>query len=619
VKRFGLLLLLGLSVPAFAGPTVPGALNSDNSFDTEFRPGDKPIAGGSCPTGWTCAVKGDATEDIDEVSATSFTIVASGTNDEGNIAYAYKSTGTDNDVEVIARIPATWTGHLENSTQFGVGLTEGTGGGAYATQCYWRNIGTSVTMKSDAGGAGEAQQAGLSNQALPRYIGIQYDDSATTISCWESTDGFEWTQIGTDVTKSLTFPVLGYVYGTSHEATATTTATLTSITHLNTLTIDVDGGGGGGGANVAPVWQSTPIITGTAGQAKSIVLANVANTSDCTKRVCDTNADALTLTERDCTWPTGVTVNDAGDTVEIATNAVAGTTANCKIGASDGIAARADSNAFSIAIDPAGGGEEDATIIWYGLLEGGPNEIVTGHALQRFKKKTGFNGQQSVVTSGVGCAAPRQGTYMAKLEIPAGASGTPQRGEILSNPKIDFLWDGPEYWVGFSFCVPAWAPSVNTLFQIHAANEDPGDCDFAGNAVGIMGQGNLAVIENPSGISAGSGANSNQIDVYDFNLSSGANQDVWHDVILNFSLSTTGNGFYNFWHNGVLVASDTGANNTNWKDSCGNVIQPDKDRNNGIHVGLYQGNTTPRIIYYDAMRVAEGDSGYNTVDPAQDD
>lgn len=618
LKRFATILGCLLSLPAFAGLSVPGALSYDNKFYTEYRGGDAPVVGGACPTGWTCAAKGDGTQDIDEISATSFLMVVSGKDNESNFGYAYKTTAVDDDIEVIMRVPATWTGHLETNTQFGVGLTEGTANDEYVALCFWRYDGL-ARFKSDAGGPAELLQSGLANQSLPRYVGISYVDADTTISCWESIDGFAWTQVGTHVTKSLTFPVLGFVYGTPNESGVTTTATPTAIAHSNTLTIEEDGGGDPDPPpNVAPVWNSTPIITGTAGTAKSITIANSVLTDDCTKRVCDDNGDALLLSERGCTWPTGVTVNNTTDTVEIATNAVAGTTVSCQIGADDGTAARVDSSAFSIVIAPAGGGEEDATIVWTGLLEGGAADI-SGTGSADFKTKTIGGGLQSVVTVADGvCGNPRQGSYMAKLEIPAGTTGNPQRAELKSNPSVTFYPDETSYWVGFSFCLETGnTGSVNTLFQIHVSFREPAGvpCEHNGNAVGIHSLGNLNIIDNPTGIDENSGANSNQVTVYPFTPQTG----VWQDFVFNVRLSKVGNGTFTAWHQGEQVYSATNLHNTTWKNSCGDVLVTPYDLYNGLHVGLYQGNNVRRVMYYDAMRVAIGENGYNTVDPAQDD
>ena len=609
MKRFALILGCLLSLPASAGLSVPGALNYDSSFSSEFRAGDKPVAGGSCPTGWTCAVTGDATQDIDEVSATSFLMVVSGT-DEGSIGYAYKNTASDDDVEIIARVPAAWAGNVENDTQFGVMLLDNAG---YRAHCYWRNGSGNVKFKVDVDGAGEVQQGGLANQARPRYIGLSYL-TTDTIGCFESSDGAVWTQVGTHVSKVLSFAVKAGVYGTSYDPIATATATPTGIAFSNTPTIEVDGGGGNGDPNNAPVFNATPVVSCTVGSTSSISLANSTNTADTTRYASDADANALTFTSQGTALPTGVSIDNTNYEIDCAVGTVAGTTAGVIIGVSDGVAARVDSSAFAIVVNAAGGGAEDATIIWTGLLE-------DGTLTADFKEKIGQEGVNSVVSIGpTGCAAPRQGTYMAKMEIPAGAAGTPQRAEIKSSPNVDFLWDETEFWVGFSFCVPATLTGVNTLFQIHNPNEGPGDCDMAGNPLGIhFARGDFRVINNPSGISEASGANSNTESVYLFDLENAANQDQWHDVIVNFSLSKNGNGFYNLWHNNTLVASGTGLSNVNWKDACGNVIQPPKDSSNGIHIGLYKSSATPGIVVFDAMRVAEGDNGYNTVDPAQDD
>jgi len=256
MKRLALLTaLLLVGVSASAGLTVKVAINFDGTVSTLYRAGEK-AQGGAPPTGWTCAVKGDATIDCDEVSASSFTIVASGTNDEGNIAYVYKSEASDTDLQIEACTPSSWTGHIEPFTGFGVGITEGVGDAAYATQVWWPNSGT-ARIKSDAGGAGELEQSGASGQFLPRCKAITYDDSETSLCGYESDDAVTWSLIGACVTKSLTFPVLTYVFGTSHHPTLTTTATFTGIIFATTIDIT------DGGAPPAPTGSDHLIATGT--------------------------------------------------------------------------------------------------------------------------------------------------------------------------------------------------------------------------------------------------------------------------------------------------------------------------------------------------------------------
>ena len=82
---------------------------------------------------WTEAFKGDGAGSVVENSATSLTIAAAGTNDQANIVYAYQTVASG-DIQVKALVPSSRTGHSENYTGFGVGLTEGTADGAYFAQ-----------------------------------------------------------------------------------------------------------------------------------------------------------------------------------------------------------------------------------------------------------------------------------------------------------------------------------------------------------------------------------------------------------------------------------------------------------------------------------------------------
>jgi len=198
----------------------------------------------------------------------------------------------------------------------------------------------------------------------------------------------------------------------------------------------------------------------------------------------------------------------------------------------------------------------------------------------------------------------------------------PYRAELRSVPRFNWQWDdGKSHWVGFSFYLDAWDPVVpaNTFFQIHAPNEPAGgSCDYAGNTVTVKPKdGNLivTVIEN-GGVSAGKGAGSNTTQVYSEPMRSNA----WHDWVVNFTLSSKGQGFYRVWKNGQLVYEKHGLTNVNHRDSCGVEIPADKRAHNGPHIGIYapQPSTYPatyRSMYYDEVRVAEGEGGYALVAP----
>ncbi len=226
--RSSLALLLFLPAIAIAALSIKIALNFDSTVDTKYRDGAKPQSG--CST-WTFASKGDADGSCNEVSASAVTIAASGSNDHGNIDYAYQSEATDVDMQIEAQIPSSWAGWLESGTGCGVLLTEGAGDNDYSFQVWWPNVGTARAKVWD-GTASE--QLGASGQFLPRYLAARYDDASTRLQGFESADGTTWFQIGANVTKSLTFPIRYGVFCTSHDPAQTTTVAITDIAFTTT-------------------------------------------------------------------------------------------------------------------------------------------------------------------------------------------------------------------------------------------------------------------------------------------------------------------------------------------------------------------------------------------------
>lgn len=266
-----------------------------------------------------------------------------------------------------------------------------------------------------------------------------------------------------------------------------------------------------------------------------------------------------------------------------------------------------------------------AELVWSGDFEEG-NSSIDGTSDADYDLKLLNPGTDSDAdvrsTGGMGiCGAPREGAFAGRTRILDGGSGEKVRAEIMTHMpgRFKFDWDGPEYWVGVSLCIAEWPPGsdVHTFFQIHAPNEaKTSNCDFAGNALTIdsaRDTANIRVIDNPSGISEGSGANSNNKNVYSFNIRDTLGQ--WQDFVFRFHLSTTGNGYYTVWHNGTQVASESGLVNVNWKDSCGNVIT--KTAHNGLHLGMYGGPNSagPKTIFIDSAKIAEGSGGYSVVAP----
>jgi hypothetical protein len=258
-----------------------------------------------------------------------------------------------------------------------------------------------------------------------------------------------------------------------------------------------------------------------------------------------------------------------------------------------------------------------AELIWTGDFE-------TGDFSQYEDKLSGrdIRATKYLVTSPV-----RAGRYATELIILGLGSSGIERAELVSRlpggGNFKFLWDGPEYWIGFSFLFKEWDANAHTFFQLHAPNEPKGaPCDYAGNTFSIWGDGEdqnggiadriaVRLIEK-GGISDGEGAASNNevVHTYPFPL------NEWQDYVVNFRLSTKGDGFYHVWKNGKRIYSRTGLTNVNHKDSCGNPVPADKAKHNGVHIGIYApGNPAYRRIFYDEVRVALGSDGFDLVAP----
>lgn len=258
-----------------------------------------------------------------------------------------------------------------------------------------------------------------------------------------------------------------------------------------------------------------------------------------------------------------------------------------------------------------------AELLWTGDFESGDFSQFKDHLYGE-----GDRSRKEIVTSPV-----RGGRYATQLEILDDSGGSTNRAELMtltsSGGRVKFTWDGPEYWVGFSFYFKEEVAHAYTFFQLHAPNEPKGDpCDYAGNTFSVWGDGAssnngyskdivVRVIED-GGVSDGKGAGSNNKVVYRYPFT----LNEWQDYVVNFKLSTRGDGFYKIWKNGELIYSKSGLTNVNHLDSCGNPIPEDKRSHNGAHVGVYApGVAGYRRIFYDEVRIAKGSNAYDLVAP----
>lgn len=230
------IILLFCASAVWADVSITLAPNSDDSMDSEYPAGNKPAGGASCST-WTCAQKGDAAGEINEVSSTALDITANSTSTLGDIDYGHQLHPDTGDIQVKARIPANYTGYTEPFTGSGVGITEGTGDNDYFAQCWCPvtggvryTTGTPATNSTEVGAAGSC---------FNKYLALTYDQSANQLLCMESTDDITYTQVGaaTSRTLSCTSNCPAYGWATSGDLGQSTFVSLTNASTSTTISV----------------------------------------------------------------------------------------------------------------------------------------------------------------------------------------------------------------------------------------------------------------------------------------------------------------------------------------------------------------------------------------------
>ena len=266
-----------------------------------------------------------------------------------------------------------------------------------------------------------------------------------------------------------------------------------------------------------------------------------------------------------------------------------------------------------------------ATLDWVGNFETGDTSQYKDHLYD-----PGTYSRKTLVTSPV-----RAGKYAVLLEILGKERPVKERAELITTGSptggvMQFQWNGPEYWVGFSFRLKDWNSTAWTFFQIHAPDETnyPDlSCKVGANAITIRPTGAatnngvdnriaLGVIEDGTKIPGGPCALCGQKTVWTDPLKSG----VWYDFVVRMKLSTEGKGYIEVWRNGEKIYSKFNMTNVQKYDRCGNLqtdaIKPDKQHDFGANIGVYSDNAPLyRGIYYDEVRIATGTDGYNLVAP----
>ncbi len=242
IARLGGLLALVFSHIAFGAINLTPTLvqNLDGTRNTKYPLGDKPTGGGdTCVSGWTCGHLGNGSSSFDDQSADStlITTVAPAGDDDG-IGAVYKTFASESNRHIEARID-TIVGNAGSFSGGGIFMAEGTTFGTdYKTYCWWPQVGR-VRFKSDVGGAGESSASGLTGQAIPRYVGSEYEAATNEQTCWESSDGATWVQVGIAVVNDFQAGIYG-VFATSDDGTSSATTTISEIVQNTTLSFSED-------------------------------------------------------------------------------------------------------------------------------------------------------------------------------------------------------------------------------------------------------------------------------------------------------------------------------------------------------------------------------------------
>ncbi len=234
MTRFAALLLACFATTANAAISLSLSANFDLTRTTAYPLGDKPLPQPFCTT-WECGPWGDAVGDVRQVSDTELEIAASSANDLDNIVVATQDFPTG-DIQVVAQLPAAYTGWLEDFTSFGVICQESEDVGSFFATVRISNgsapprfrTGTSVTS---------SVQTGDTLTARPEYVALTYDDSESLLAGWQSDDGVTYTQIGTSVSRDLAATAKCGVFGTSNEVGQTSFATLTDVVASSVITV----------------------------------------------------------------------------------------------------------------------------------------------------------------------------------------------------------------------------------------------------------------------------------------------------------------------------------------------------------------------------------------------
>ena len=168
--------------------------------------------------------------------------------DNGLLAYQLVASG---DIQIVTKVPSSWTGNLDDFTIFGLQIREGLTGQPVYAQIGVPNIVKEFSAKyrlvTDT--AHNNNYATSAVVVLPEWCAITYNDTTKIVKYWVSPDGVEspstWNQVGADLSLTFAYPLYVGMFGTSQDINELVQATFTDCALTSSITITEEAGSSG--------------------------------------------------------------------------------------------------------------------------------------------------------------------------------------------------------------------------------------------------------------------------------------------------------------------------------------------------------------------------------------
>lgn len=238
------ILALLLSFSAHGQISPPIAQAEDGAFYSACRSGQAGCAaGGSDPTAYTEVSIGSVTScDWIELNVGNYEVVTVSDGDEDGICAIYQTVSTSRDIRVSAEIQANFSGTARQYAGVGMFIAESLDFTNDYFYTWWPIGDETMRCKHLDGGVRVIGYVGDDTAALAEYGVLQYVESSTAIQCGEGSDGTNWTQVGSDISHTLTFPVYVGFFATSASTSESNTFEVDNRVQNDAL-VTLDAGG----------------------------------------------------------------------------------------------------------------------------------------------------------------------------------------------------------------------------------------------------------------------------------------------------------------------------------------------------------------------------------------